>query len=199
VTFVCTTTSGGEEISIPAHQCILSAASPCFERYFAGPWGREQNQDGIWHTHVPSQLLKGLLTFIYTGEQLETNDLNYTMDLIKVAHEFELKGLVGACETYCCNKISKGSVKDLIQVGHDYEATRLFDACVSFVRNTWVVLLDPQFAALAAERPDVWSRLQNAIDPVEAGGSAEEEAAPVAPAVRHAEEEQAAPVAQGFR
>ena len=66
VTIVC---GGGEELpeELPAHTCVLASASEYFSNLFTDRW-REQVDDGRLLTRHPADLMRGVLSFIYTGD-----------------------------------------------------------------------------------------------------------------------------------
>lgn len=62
IKFVC----DDRKVILHAHRFILAAASPYFLAAFEGSWA-ENNKSGEWLTSHPSEIIKAVLSFLYTG------------------------------------------------------------------------------------------------------------------------------------
>merc|ERR1712070_822627 len=91
---------------VPAHKCVLSAATPYFRaalqegRWKEGSCGENNNE---WKTVHSTRIIQGILTFIYTGELLDDEDrwngsTTSLIQLLSVASEYQLDVLVSLIE-----------------------------------------------------------------------------------------------------
>ena len=96
VKFVCCT----DRTTFPAHQCVLSGASPYFRQYFKGPWSKQKG-DKQYETRVDSTIIKHILTYMYTGTFGNTSiagmSVNTVIDILQTAQEFQMARLVEVC------------------------------------------------------------------------------------------------------
>jgi hypothetical protein len=86
VQFIC-----DDGVIIPAHRCILAAASTYFRAAFSGPW--QENQSGFLKTSHPAHIIKAMLTLIYTGEISSNLVEEEPLAFMSVASEYDLEWL----------------------------------------------------------------------------------------------------------
>jgi hypothetical protein len=144
VTLVCP--DGAE---IPAHQVILSGNSLYFDTYFSGHWA-EQHPDGRLQTEMTQDVIKPLLSLMYTGEiLLNTND-STLVGLLEAAYQFQLNDdLLRVCQKKCIDTINEANVKEfLLLSAKPRDATFLFDVCFKYVCEHLFEIIgkDPVFA-----------------------------------------------------
>jgi hypothetical protein len=168
VTFVCL-----DGTTHPAHQLVLSGESPYFKAYFTGPWS-EQNEDRQWKTQIKSSTLKTVLTYMYTGsfgKSLVDKSLDTVCEILQVGQEFQMSSLVEVCCNMILPNLAIDNIKKMTCVAATVTLpfmgpTNIWKHCVKFVRkNSTVVLMDPNFMALATEHPDLWNKLRDEISP----------------------------------
>ena len=142
VLFVC---SDGMEV--PAHRTILATKNSYFRTYFGGPW-TEEHPDGRWETEKSSDVIKALLSLMYTGEITGSVTDSTLLDLLEAVYEFQLDDdLVRVCQQKCMDVIHERSVKDLLLSAKMHDATFLFDACFKYVCEHFSEFgSDPDFA-----------------------------------------------------
>jgi hypothetical protein len=93
VTLVC---PDGTEI--PAHQVILSGNSLYFDTYFSGLWA-EQHPDGRLQTEMTQDVIKPLLSLMYTGEILLNMNDSTLVGLLEAAYQLQLNDdLLRVCQ-----------------------------------------------------------------------------------------------------
>jgi BTB/POZ domain len=154
MTFVCS-----DGVDIRAHRSVLSLYSPVFKAYFEGPWS-ETHPDGRWETTYASDLINAILDYIYTGR---VNDQYISANCQRVyaaAHEFQMAKLTALAREYMIDGIDHSNIKSRLEVAHLHNDEDMLDACFDFVgSNSITVLLEPSFALLITEKPDLWQRM----------------------------------------
>jgi len=160
ITFLCS-----DGVSIPAHKCILAASSAYFKTAFRGDWA-ENNEEGVWKTAHCSNLMKSILTLIYTGSVKECEKLmdekgtTDPLNVLDVACEYDIKHLIEIPVDNCARKLRLDNVQKMLQYAHVH-SPRLKTACFEFIKkNTAKALMDPgMMGRLAVEDPDLWGEL----------------------------------------
>ena len=143
-----------------AHKVILSMQSSYFATVFEGPWDKE-HPNGIWVTSNSPDIMKVILTFIYTGVFTYEED-QQLLSLLTSAHEYELKRLVEAIEEKLIFMIDLKSIKDITEKAYLYNLDCLKESCWAFIYNYFLdVLMDENFMRLATESTSIWSELQS--------------------------------------
>lgn len=149
--------------TLHAHKAVLAAASPYFSTLFHGPW-TENNRDGTFRTSNSSEIMKAVLSFIYTGNvNLSLIDSD-PRGMLSVSSEYNLEALRFLAEASCIRALSSANIKDVLQLAHLHSSATLKEACFVFVRrHACNVLTDPIMMSLAAEDSDLWEELTAAI------------------------------------
>jgi hypothetical protein len=143
VLFVC---SDGTEI--PAHRNVLAANNSYFQTYFRGRWS-ELHSDGRWETNKSSDVIKALLSLIYTGENPFKISDAHLLELLETVYEFELDhNLVRVCQAKCSANITLLNVKNFLLSAKRLNASFLFDACFKFVCEHYFQLASDHTFAL---------------------------------------------------
>jgi len=156
-------------VVLPAHRCILIAASPYFEAALQGPWA-ENNKNGEWKTSHPSHIMKAVLTLLYTGKIDSSLVDREPLALFAATSEFNLTDLKPITEAGCIRSLSQENIKEMLKVAHLYNDDTLKKACHTFVkRHAASLLMDPKMMNLSREDPELWSDLRKAIAPDNSG------------------------------
>lgn len=74
---------------LPAHKCVLAAASPYFAALFRGDWLEMQGPVMITSNSLP--VMRAVLRFLYTGVLNEDILSEYLLELVDVSAEYQLK------------------------------------------------------------------------------------------------------------
>jgi len=74
---------------LPAHKCVLAAASPYFAALFRGDWLDMQGPVMITSNSLP--VMRAVLRFLYTGVLNEDILSEYLLELVDVSAEYQLK------------------------------------------------------------------------------------------------------------
>lgn len=166
ITFVCS-----DGVSIPAHKLVLAANSECLKTAFQGPWAAN-HKDGKWETSHSSELMKALLTIMYTGSVAESKKLakkTEPMDFFQVVFELGVKALYDMALACCINSIYEANVKEMLQLAQLHSSRPLKTACFEYARNkAGKVLTQPNMVKLASEDPDLWQEMCDFVNEVPA-------------------------------
>ena len=164
VMFLCS-----DGIELPSHKCILASASDYFDVYFDGPWG-QHHPDGKWKTKHASDVMKTMLTFIYTGRFSFSADTDATFSqrLMKLAHECNLPKLFRLAEARCSLCVSLENLPAMMTEAQFYDAKILKRECAKFMTEHLreVVVMHPHLTGtLASDYPELWSELSDQLEP----------------------------------
>lgn len=165
VTFVCS----DDETELPAHKILLASASDYFDTHFSGPWG-EQYAGGKWNIEYSSDIIKAVLTFVYTQDVPASTFASETFcqSLMKVAHEWKLPRLFHMAETKISRMVSSANLLTLIGEAELYEAKVLKRACVRYMKDNvkGLIVENPHLTStLASGHPNLWSELSDELQP----------------------------------
>lgn len=160
VTFNCS-----DGVCVPAHKVILASASPYFKAAFQGSnrWS-ENNAEGVWKTSHNSNLIKSVLTLIYTGSVDECKKLVNGKDtdplsLMELACEYEIQPLILICVDNCKKGLSVHNVRRALGLSQVHSC-ELKKVCFEFVKkNSTKVLMHPDVIKMASEDPKLWEEL----------------------------------------
>lgn len=143
-----------------AHQVILSAASDYFKTVFKGPWA-DEHPNGIWQTTNSAELMKIMLTFIYTGDQFQNKCPEQHLDIVSLAHEYQLTDLLQISAKILIDKIDEENVKEILQASALYNLDDLKKSCFLYIKEDFaMVLMDGNFMKLAEKDESLWSELR---------------------------------------
>jgi hypothetical protein len=161
ITFLCP-----DGARLPAHKCVLAAASDYFRAAFTGSWAENDPSTGEWKTENSSDMMKSVLTFIYTGNH-ENSLLFLEVDpgaMFSIASEYGIEPLVSLAESSCIRRLSTSNLKGILQLAHQVGSSTLKLACVDFVQQRGAAILaEPDFLNLAFEDANLWNELISAI------------------------------------
>ena len=153
VTFVC----GDHEL--PAHTCVLASASAYFRQLFTGPWNT-QVVNGKLATAEPPEVMRAVLSFMYTGEVDSAVVNDQAEALFSVAQQYFLAELATLAEARLLESIEVSTLKQLLVLAHLHDATTLKEQCFDFVRqNKATALTEPSMLSLAGEEPTLWAEV----------------------------------------
>lgn len=160
ISFICP-----DGTSLPAHKCVLAAASEYFRAAFTGPWA-ENNPSGEWRTDNSSAVMKSVLAFIYTGKGDEA--LIYGSDPISLlpiaSAEYCISSLMAIVESSCSRQLTRSNIKQTLQSAHLYGNSHLKKACFDFVRSQGASMIaERDFLKLASEDPYLWNELMTGV------------------------------------
>ncbi|CAB9523031.1 RCC1 and BTB domain-containing protein 1 [Seminavis robusta] len=150
---------------VHAHKCVLAAASPYFDNYFSGPWGKN-HPDGVWKTTNSVPIMKAVLTYIYTGSVdmdvlLQPENLSHTLSL---AVQYQLPDLQKLVEASLKKALQLVTLKDTLVTAQMHSLMDLKAACFDFIRtHSLSVMFEPSIMSMAQEYPDLWMELAETV------------------------------------
>ena len=102
-----------------------------------------------WETNKSSDVIKALLSLIYTGEDPFKSSDAHLLELLETVYEFELDhNLVRVCQAKCTANITLLNVKNFILSAKWLNASFLFDACFKYVCEHYFQLVSNHTFAL---------------------------------------------------
>jgi BTB/POZ domain/Ankyrin repeat len=160
MTFVCS-----DGVKISAHRSVLSLYSLVFKTFFDGPWS-DTHPSGEWETVHTSERINAILDYIYVNKVDEGYTAATCEDLYKVAREFQLTSLIDIAKDYLSDTLTCDNVKETIRLAHLHDDEDLLDICFDFVEaNLKEVMLEPSFAYLVSESPELWEKMFAYLQP----------------------------------
>ena len=152
----------GSTVSLPAHKAILARSSPYFDAMFSGAW--LESSEGVIKVPYPANIIRALLTFLYTGVIEDALLQEHAVLLLSLAAEYMLPELQQVAERTYVKKLAIETVRDMLIVADNLDVASLKDACFNFIRrHSAAVLMDEDMMRLSTERPALWSEIRAAL------------------------------------
>ncbi|CAL8116505.1 unnamed protein product [Orchesella dallaii] len=124
----CTIVVG--KTNFKSHKFILSSRSSVFAAMFnANTIERETATVNI--PDFDSEVVKGMLEYIYTGETAVM--ATRAQELLQIAEKYNLEGLKEDCEYAIWNSLSKENVAGVLVLAHNHNAPVLKSQAISFI------------------------------------------------------------------
>ena len=142
---------GPQELSIPAHKCVLMARSPVFYAMFS----HNMKEELVGEVRVPDvefAVMKEVLHYLYTGQRLNEEVEQISLEeLFYAAVKYQIPGLVSMCEQYFIAQMSVDTVVSLLSMADTFGAQGLKLKCMQFIaQNSTTVLQQQSFHELDA-------------------------------------------------
>nr|XP_025876427.1 BTB/POZ and MATH domain-containing protein 2 [Oryza sativa Japonica Group] len=122
---------GGETFA--AHRCVLAARSKVFDAELFGPMKEGTAASVVRIDDMDADLFRGLLSFIYTDELPEREDLTWLQQLIVAADRYDLQRLKLLCEEEMYDHIGEKTVETMLILADHHHCRVLKDACLGFL------------------------------------------------------------------
>ncbi|XP_065887539.1 kelch-like protein 26 [Dysidea avara] len=140
------TSDGG---SVSAHRVIVAAGSRVFHAMLYGNM-KESSQKEIELPNIEEDILRHLLTFMYTGKVCFSMDR--CVDILDAAHYFGVEILESCCADYIETTLAIENCCENVTVAHKKNIQVLVAKCLSFMFNHAVELIKlPQFKELPVD------------------------------------------------
>ena len=173
-----------------AHKNILAASSTYFDRCFNGEWGGSgsgsSNGNGsgsgsgatnpndlhhdqkmkVFETSNSIEMMKVVLTFIYTGEIPSQNELDdIAGELLAVSGEYFIDDLQTLAVETLKRQLRVDTIKDIFGLANLHNSESLKKACGQFVQNNAAkILFDEEFLKLKEDHYDLWMELHRYVN-----------------------------------
>ncbi len=144
-----------------AHKLILSQVSSYFQNAFEGHW-KSENPDGIWETSNSADSMKAILSHMY-GFPFNEDDIKANpIDVLNLAHEYDLARFVYSIEEYLLEKLNRDNVKEILYCSERLDLLELKEKCFDFVRSEgFDLIMDENFLQISTENKALWIELRS--------------------------------------
>lgn len=147
-------------IILHAHKIILSAASEYFSTVFESPWDNE-HRDGVWKTRSPANVMRIVLTYIYTGAVEKDKVSEHATEIISLAHDYQLSGLLEKAEMIMTEKVNEFNVKQVLQTAVIYNLDILKESCFHYIKaSSRNIVMEKEFMELSTKDEALWEELR---------------------------------------
>ena len=127
-----------EDESIPVHKLILQLRSPVFKTMLSSTM-KESTLNEIIISDFDHDVVKEFIRFLYL-DKCDTRALE-AKSLLAIAHKYEVKGLIQACELDLIKVLSISNVVELLIFADLYEANELKNTALKFIKTNSKVLI----------------------------------------------------------
>ena len=114
---------------IAVHKALFAARVPFFDALFRS--GMDANQREFTLAHVSSEVLRNIVTWVYTDTVKIRSDS--IIDVLEAAHRMRIVGLFDQCQRILAQNLDTDNVLDILAYASMYEAQWLTSACLWFV------------------------------------------------------------------
>uniref|UniRef100_A0AAY4EH10 BTB domain-containing protein n=1 Tax=Denticeps clupeoides TaxID=299321 RepID=A0AAY4EH10_9TELE len=160
----CSLVVAGQEFQ--AHKAILAARCPVFRAMFMHNMMERQTNRVEIHEMEP-EVLKELLTFIYSGKAPNLQDM--AAELLVAADMYLLDRLKRMCEEALCRSLTVENAAEILIFADLYLTPNLKEKAITFI-NQWVMLSQtPGWKTIQKDHPYVMAELFHSL--VSAGAS----------------------------
>ncbi|XP_015117134.1 speckle-type POZ protein A [Diachasma alloeum] len=137
---------GDEEI--PAHKLILVSNSPVFLRMLSTPM-EEAQTNRVEILDIPVDIMKVMLTFLYTGRYQALEDVDVACRVLAAAQKYDIGSLKDVCEYSLFTELEVENALKILEYAEVHKADRLKQECWRFViRNKREIITTEQFREL---------------------------------------------------
>ena len=171
-----------KKIVLYAHKNILAASSTYFYRCFHGEWGSSGRTGGstgstddetpqqttmkVFETSNSIEMMKVVLTFIYTGDVPSQNELDdIAGELLAVSGEYFIDDLQTLAVETLKRQLRVDTIRDIFGLANLHNSESLKRACGQFVQtHAAKVLFDDEFLKLKEDHYDLWMELHRYVN-----------------------------------
>ncbi|KAK3087042.1 hypothetical protein FSP39_000933 [Pinctada imbricata] len=123
-----------EDRQFHCHKAVLAAVSPYFDAMFS--CGMRESIDGVVNLQdISKEIFEKILTFIYTGDKIVTND--NAEELIKAGAIFQIKLLLDKCEDFLLEKVAADNCMMVWKLSKSYSCPRLLSKAWSLLMENF--------------------------------------------------------------
>jgi len=125
---------------IPVHRFILQARSPVFRAMLSSGM-LECTSNQIVIQDFRCDVVKEFVRFLYTDTCNTSVLMQHGRSLLAIAHRYEVKGLIQACERHLVGILSEDNVVDILQLADKYETMELKERALQFIKINFSALI----------------------------------------------------------
>lgn len=137
---------------INAHKLVLSARSDLWNESILS------DKDELDWSEIDTDVGTTVLKWIYTS-RLETEDVEFTLNILKKAHELKLNQLEESCEQFLISNVNIRNCVKLYTVAEMLNAERLLNYCSGLLSTHWNDLNASDFEDMSG--PLLYKMLKN--------------------------------------
>ena len=141
--------SGSMPVEFPTHKVILAARSPVFAKMFEHKM-QESATNKVKIDDIKPNVLKEMLTYIYTGQAPGIGDKNMAYDLFYAADKYQLSHLKLLCEQQIISSLRVNNAAHIVQFAHSHNAAVLKRVALRFISKN----------AMAVRRTREWEQVK---------------------------------------
>ncbi|XP_015124904.1 TD and POZ domain-containing protein 3 [Diachasma alloeum] len=141
----------GEEL--PVHKVILAAHSPVFLSMFESEM-KEGTNNEVVISDVKLDVMKNVLSYLYTGSDQALNDVDMAMKMLIVAEKYNMEKLKTLCERKLFRHLTISNALQMLNFATIHNAQNLVEKVWTFVlKHKEKVVLEPYLETLCLENP----------------------------------------------
>lgn len=114
---------------IPAHRIVLASSSLRFKSMFAS----DPELDHVIVNHITCDVIRNVLTFMYTGWDKPMDDSDMALQMLFVADEYDIINLKARCEHKLNLQLTMSNVLELLEASVFNHAEKLNEGCYKFI------------------------------------------------------------------
>lgn len=123
---------GNEEI--PAHKIVLGAQSPVFLAMFTTNM-KEQRTNRVAIKGIDIDIMKKVLSYMYTGEIAIEQDANIVLQMLAVAELYQIEKLKKMCQIQLSNNLTVNNVLNVLDEANLHNAQELREDAIKYMVN----------------------------------------------------------------
>ncbi|XP_028818623.1 speckle-type POZ protein-like [Denticeps clupeoides] len=155
----CSLVVGGQEFQ--AHKAILAARCPVFRAMFLHDM-KERRTNRVEIQGVEPEVLKELVTFIYTGKAPNLQDM--ATDLLVAADMYLLERLKRMCEDALCRSLTVENSVDILIFTDLHLTPDLKEEAITFIKSHFFDIIEtPGWESLRTEHPHLIGEVNRAL------------------------------------
>lgn len=131
-----------EDKEYPVHKVVLAATSPVFAALFIHE--KKDVSKSLKITDVSKETIQEMLRYMYTGQAI--NLKNIAVELLKIAHKYNIDGLIKLCADHLKSKININNVLHMLALAMKYNLDDLkLETHIFFMTNPKAILDGEEF------------------------------------------------------
>lgn len=153
----------GAVVDISVHRNILAPRWPYFVTMLNAGLDEAKN-NAMLIADFDLTTVKNMLKYLYY-RSVPASDVNSALNLLKIAHRYELTDLFELCEQFICTYLNVDCVISTLIASNIYESKKLVDACKEvFEKEAKPLVKYPNYLNLkSAEQFEIWKMLFDSV------------------------------------